>query len=529
MWKKFIKSASSILMGAILFLGLTTAAKAQSGNLIDAYASDCWDIAKDNNNRVYIMWFNKGTLYFGQIKDKQVTGTQIITSDVNRNLKYCAPHLSVQPNGKSMHVIYVNFKQTELKHAWRTGSGTWQTELAYNPTGKDKVYFQAGAVDNVGTVHAVFTKTGATRYTYKKPGAAWVHPIDLDNNNSEGTRLEVDSKGGIHCTWMPYKNYLYYRYAPLGQTLDKFPTEKIGFGCEAGFRVGIGDIFITKEGIVHQVLLYHRKLWHTSKPIGGTWPEETWVKNGSDTGLELRASVGADTRGRIFVSWGIATYGGKAMLSTFENGVWTPVSVGRGTNFGDYNDPSITVTDNDAYILWTTDPSDQMYLYSFPVTRVRSAINVGVQHLLERSFFKFYYFNKITWENNPFNITNHVQIDHYNIYRKAKSDDDYDKTPLEPISRPALSHLKTRVPQPILLNRISTTTSQRSRSSMASWLRAPSFIDRFFVNAGGAVPSGVLFFADSFPNSQCNGCLSSIKTVFYDNQGRHKRPLTSCH
>ena len=66
-----------------------------------------------------------------------------------------------------------------------------------------------------------------------------------------------------------------------------------------------------------------------------------------------------------------------------------------------------------------------------PKIRVKSAVNVHVEPQLERSFFKGFWINHITWENNPFNVEQNVTIDYFNLYRKLKTETTYGSTPYQ--------------------------------------------------------------------------------------------------
>jgi len=54
------------------------------------------------------------------------------------------------------------------------------------------------------------------------------------------------------------------------------------------------------------------------------------------------------------------------------------------------------------------------------VSAVKSPINLAIATKLERSFFKGYYINVLSWENNPYNITYNIPIVSHRIYRKPQ-------------------------------------------------------------------------------------------------------------
>lgn len=66
-----------------------------------------------------------------------------------------------------------------------------------------------------------------------------------------------------------------------------------------------------------------------------------------------------------------------------------------------------------------------------PKITVKSAVNVRVSPRLERSFFKGFWINQVTWENNPENIENNLTIEYFNLYRKLKTETSYGTTPYQ--------------------------------------------------------------------------------------------------
>ena len=317
------------MLGILFLLGATTALQAEISYSLEITAKNSWDIGSDKYNNVYIMWLNGRTINFGKIVNHVVTDQQTITTNANGS-KYCVPRLVVRPDGNAMSIVYGSADQSTVMFAWRDNNGTWRNEIGYQSS-TSKIYYPAGAIDFEGTMHLCFTKSGTIRYQYKKQGKNWTNDMDIDVRNSEGTRVVVDSKGGIHCTWMPYVAYLSYRYAAPGKTIDKSVTERISIEGAGTSReefvnfskkeineqpqaqktqpdgllvvLGIGDLFVTRSGIVHQTIAFGRKVWHTSKPIGGTFASPVTVA-GVDSTIDINIAVGADETGRVFTAWG---------------------------------------------------------------------------------------------------------------------------------------------------------------------------------------------------------------------------------
>jgi hypothetical protein len=449
-----INKLSAYVLGVLLLLGAATAVQAEISYSLEVAAKNSWDIGSDKYNNVYIMWLSGKTINFGKIVNHAVTEQQTITTNANGS-KYCVPRLVVRPDGNAMSIVYGSADQSTVMFAWRDNNGAWHNEIAYQ-SGTTKIYYPAGAVDFEGTLHLCFTKSGTIRYQYKKQGKTWTNDMDIDIRNSEGTRVVVDSKGGIHCTWMPYLPYLNYRYAAPGKTIDKSVTERISIegavvtsGKNINFSkteigeqpqaqkvqpegilvvLGIGDLFITRGGRVHQTIAFGRKVWHTSKPIGGTFSSPVAVA-GVDSTIDINSAVGADETGRVFTAWGEANSGfNYVKLGTYVNGKWTVETVTNNSNIDGYNKPAMTVTGNTVYLVWNR-PNDNLHLLQIPLVPVSSPDNIKAEHLRERSFFKSFYFTRVTWEDSQYNIEYAVNVDHYNVYRKPKTDNSFSTTP----------------------------------------------------------------------------------------------------
>jgi len=63
-----------------------------------------------------------------------------------------------------------------------------------------------------------------------------------------------------------------------------------------------------------------------------------------------------------------------------------------------------------------------IYDYPMIVIFVESALNINVKKNVEKSFFYTGYINYLTWEDNPYNTENNINVVKYRIYRKLKSE-----------------------------------------------------------------------------------------------------------
>ena len=61
--------------------------------------------------------------------------------------------------------------------------------------------------------------------------------------------------------------------------------------------------------------------------------------------------------------------------------------------------------------------------------RVKSVGGVVPQTGVERSFFRSYPFNKLSWQPNSFNVENNINVTYYNVYRRVQGSGDFPETP----------------------------------------------------------------------------------------------------
>jgi len=330
-------------------------------------AETSWDIGSDNNNNLYISWLSGRTIYFGRIVGHAVTEQQTAAANVY-DYKYCIPRLSVRPDGQSMSIVYATTNQRSLKHAWRDSGGTWHDETIAGPFDAE-IFYPAGAVGGDGTVHAVYSLGAPFRkiyYTYKRVGEGWVTPVEFDDI-AEGARMVVDPNGGIHCTWMPYLSHIYYRYVALGETLDNSDTVTIN----STSTMGNGGIAVTHSGTVHLSPHFSRQIWHTYKPMDGTFSDMTCASVEVIEGeYEIFNAIGAEESGKVFVSWAQMVDGvNSVQLSVLQDGNWMVQTVDPQASVGGRNAvnmPAIAMTDNAAYLLWRHD-DNSLYLGEYPL------------------------------------------------------------------------------------------------------------------------------------------------------------------
>jgi hypothetical protein len=306
-----------------------------------------------------------------------------------------------------MSIVYATKDKYSMKHAWRDSSGTWYNETIVGPL-TIPIYYQTGAVGGDGTVHAVYSLGNPyynIYYTYKRVGGGWVSPIALgvQGDNAEGVRMVVDPNGGIHCSWMPYLPYINYRYAASGKTLNDSVTETIS----GSSTVGNGGIAVTHSGTVHLSPHFSRKIWHTYKPVGGSFSVLTCatITEALGTG-ELFNAIGADESGKVYVSWSELLDGVNSVkLSVLQNKVWTIYTVDALAKVGgsDANNmPAIAITDQAGYLLWRHN-DDHLYLGEYAFSYLKVAAPNGGESMSPGSI------QEISWTSS--NLTGDIRLE----------------------------------------------------------------------------------------------------------------------
>jgi hypothetical protein len=135
--------------------------------------------------------------------------------------------------------------------------------------------------------------------------------------------------------------------------------------------------------------------------------------------IDTYADAGLFVRMRIMKNWVWQT--GPLDLSQNERQFYYP--------YDSYSDPKIGILT--AFQNWHEGADDNerelraeicISIYNYPKIITHSAINVTVTEKTERSFFKSFKFNLVSWQNHPLNTNLGVTVNNWRIYRKTKSD-----------------------------------------------------------------------------------------------------------
>ncbi len=144
----------------------------------------------------------------------------------------------VLDSSRNMHVCYFNWRNGDLKHAWKA-SGTWNTEVVEAGAGYAYSY-TAVVVDPGNTVHVLYTNCvqgiPSTLKYVAKTGTIWSNPTDVDPNSigHGDISMAIDSQGNLHAVCDDTMGLKYAMKAPngnwtTGHIIDKPGSGSLGF------------------------------------------------------------------------------------------------------------------------------------------------------------------------------------------------------------------------------------------------------------------------------------------------------------
>ncbi|MBW2700077.1 MAG: hypothetical protein JRF33_04595 [Deltaproteobacteria bacterium] len=286
-----------------------------------------YDITKDNNGTVHIIWKVGGNLRYGQIEDGLVVGAEDIPNSSNVNTRYNRPRIAVRPDGATVHTAWNGTPGETLFHAWRDSEGNWHREAAWN-RGTSSYYVACPSigVDLTGAVHIVAQRwdgdnDGAPTpvvYCHKPSGGSWSglvivqQPDPPENRQWRDTSMFTDKLGGIHAVWkagtgVPGK----YRYTPSGGDLGQEPTQVIPVPDVPQIdNVSFGDLFVTENGDVHHSHMTYplQQIWYQVKRDESTSFAEAALAGPMNNDEHVSYEnpwpvIAVDTHDRVFTAW----------------------------------------------------------------------------------------------------------------------------------------------------------------------------------------------------------------------------------
>lgn len=192
----------------------------------------------------------------------------------------------------------------------------------------------------------------------------------------------LNGSGLMVFAWMQEVTYNYVLFNRSGPSLEYDP--KVLIDSWLSIIPTIPNYCFFNHLLVHgnDILFTYVDLWRRPKMMrlaGGAW-QQSYLNP-----IDLSG-------GQILGNWPYDSWAapGVGILSAFQN---------------NEDNPQIIVT-----------------LYNDPGSAVRSALDVRTTIFTERSFFKKYDFYQVSWEDNPANSNQKVNISEYRIYRKLKNE-----------------------------------------------------------------------------------------------------------
>ncbi len=346
-----------------------------------------YDLGRDNNDGVHVIWLNGGSLFYGKIQNGAIVGREEIPDSSDVKTRFTRPRLAVEPNGQTVHTSWAPGNGYAIVHVWRDGQG-WHRQLAWE---QDDTSVHAAVpsigVDLTGTVHIIAQQwydppnddQGPIIYLRKPPGGAWSQASQIQNPNGRqwrDTSMFTDSSGGVHATWkdgggVPGK----YRYAPSGTSLSQSSTVDIERMPDTNI-LSFGDTWVTWDGDVHHAFCSFRNMYdswidYAVKPSGDAdFSEHSRISDllpHCETAKydDPWPAVAASSSATVYVAWAIcesakAAKVNEVYLADKQNDGW---NIRRLTNTADIDSnskPAMTATSNAVYVLWRDDSGQLM-------------------------------------------------------------------------------------------------------------------------------------------------------------------------
>lgn len=312
------------------------------------------DIQADNAGTVHLVWTNGGTLNYGRIVNRAVTGRVEVATGVST--LFWRPYVSVRPSGNSVHAAWCqgSGRGNQVMHSWRDSAGDWHTESAYRAPSTQVISQPACAVDGSGQVHLLFvifndvsSDMWATIFYMRKPaGEDWGQRESFAPYLPEHKypMLFTDSFGDVHATWciigagLGDANDAYYCAAASGDRLRFASRIKLPKSSDLNVN-GYGDVYVDWNGVVHRSIggwsskQQRMCIDHSKKSPEGAFSTPTRPSIGflSLANCDPVPAVVAGEDGTVIVAWGqVGTDGSNQVKASFYDAgedKWTLTTV----------------------------------------------------------------------------------------------------------------------------------------------------------------------------------------------------------
>ncbi len=353
-----------------------------------------YDIGRDNNGNVHIIWLSGSELYYGRIVNRVIVSKEVIPrGGTSIHVKFTRPRLAVRPDGTSIHTSWIDYYSgggRALRHAWRDSGGTWHNEQAWsNGGGSYYIAYPSAGADLHGNVHIIAQKWSNNYDTWyaiygRKSGGSW----SWNTITSGKWRQQVgftDKNGGFHATWRSMGNPGEYRYCPSGGNLLYCTTRYIPI-VPGTNTPSMGDLFVTDKGDVHNAFISFgigQIDYYVKRAGSNTFGELSHPSNGPyyvcDGEYDPWPAVIADDSGHIVVAYSEksncpAEGFNRLMVAFYQDGTWTRTAIDTTANIDGYSKPAMTIVNNIGYLVWR-DSSGELLLATSISTDPEIALN----------------------------------------------------------------------------------------------------------------------------------------------------------
>ena len=425
----------------------TLLSKDQPGN--NRYPGIC----ENGNGERLVIWRsgNKRGMLFSYFKDGTWSSPEPIPNQTVKEGEYLGSDIVVDSDNR-FHVVWELMEKASFYATFKDGVWTnpvkipwparyWGFQIGLDIRSDDELAVIAcvryGTSKDIGIG---FLKKGEVNFSHFRN-------LTDDKESSSSPMVAVDANDHI---WVAYKGEVF----GLGQeVLD---------ACMMHFdqnNVLVDFTDISKEQGTYAFLEWDAANKMTGVVMATWWARKgywsRWYNQSTQTWSPITSTGLGSERHRDFSMWNKVVAQGKdfyCLVKASNHSLWITKFNGETERWEPpiqvYDKPTVycdlhPANGNINIAFSTRDEPAQVYFtsmvgsYEEPKIRVKSAVNVRVETKSERSFFSGFYLNTITWENNPWNDEHEVTIDHFNLYRKLKTETTYGTTPYQSLIPPS--------------------------------------------------------------------------------------------
>ncbi len=320
----------SLLLGAVLVLGLVIAPAAQAGWLAPVAISQGGEVpqvvldAQGNATAVWQSWNGEDTVvesayrpagggWQAPVDLSQASGEGTLVAGEH---DAGSPRIAVDGKGDTTVVWerYAGTNRIIVEVAYRPAGGSWQAPVNVGEVHTEWDPAPWVAVDERGDTTVVWNDEGVIESAYQPAGGSWGAPVAVSGADEAFVpQAAVDAQGDATVVWMSYNGSRYVvqsAYRPAGGSWET-PTEL----SEAGENGGDPEIALDSSSDTMVVWDGHSGENGTTevvraayRPAGGTWQEPADLSAAGVLieGNGLRVALGA--HGEAIVTW--SAYGG---------------------------------------------------------------------------------------------------------------------------------------------------------------------------------------------------------------------------